>query len=145
MKTFLFALVMGVAMASAVGAQQPPSTNTSPAIVLPRELELEEQLQRARDERDAYRSRLEAAELDKQQMTAVINHFLSEALKAVQQPRLEQAAEAREAVGRKLVAAMGGDWEKRDRWDWERRGLLKPDGTFVPLVKPETKKPEGPQ
>lgn len=142
MKAFISIIGVVVTIcASGVFAQAPPApTNVSPAIVLPRELALEEQLQLARDERDTYRNRLEVAELDKQQMTAVINHFLSEALKVVQGPRMEAATVDREAVARKLVAVMGGDWEKRDRWDWERRGLLKPDGSFVPLVKPEEKK-----
>lgn len=126
-----FEIVQTQAQAPSVGA------NSTPAIVLPRELELEEQLQIARDERDGAINRVEQLQLEKQQLASVIERMVSDALAEVQRPRIEKAAEAREAVARKLVALMKGDWEKRDRWDWQRRGLVKADGTFVPLVKPD--------
>lgn len=140
----VYVMVLATCTATiSLSAQEKPAPsagNSSPAIVLPRELELEEQLQIARDERDGAINRVEQLQLEKQQLAAVIERMVSDALAEVQRPRVEKAAEGREAVARKLVAAMKGDWEKRDRWDWQRRGLVRSDGTFVPLVPPDAAK-----
>jgi hypothetical protein len=138
--TVVIVLLLLVGCAAALEARQDramaaASSNGTPVIVLSRELELEEQLQIARDERDIAISRAEQLQMEKQQLSAVVERLIGDALSEVQQPRAQKAAEARDAVARKLVAAMKGDWEKRDRWDWQRRGMVRADGTFVPLDK----------
>jgi hypothetical protein len=137
-----------VALASlplAALAQTPAPAASGSAIVLPRDLALEEQLQIAKDERDGAINRVEQLQIEKQQLAAVIDRMVSDALDEVQRPRVEQAAAAREVVGRKLVAAMKGDWEKNDRWDWSTRSLVKADGTRVPLVPADAAKNKEPK
>lgn len=101
-----------------------------------RELELEVELQIARDERDQVLNRYEALQLQAQQLSAIVDQFIGQ----VQAPRIQKGNEARSAVEQKLITALGGDSEKGDLFDWRERALKKRDGTTVPLPKPEEKK-----
>lgn len=139
------ALAFVLALGLPVGAKQQAPGNSTPAITLPHELELEEQLQIARDERDGAINRVEQLQLAKQQLAAVIDRMVSDALAEVQRPRLQKAAEAREAIAHKLVSAVGCSWEKGDRWNWKDRACMKPDGSVVALPKVEDKKSGGDQ
>lgn len=123
-----------VAAASVSKAQSAP-----PTVALSRELELEEQLQVMKDQRNFALDKNQQLELQVQQLQAVVGQVLDN----MRADRVKDAADSRAAVSRKLVAAMKGDPDKGDRWDWERRGLILADGTFVPLVKPEDPKPAG--
>lgn len=144
----LIVLVLALFAAPVLLAQEKPAPavgNASPAIVLPHELELEEQLQIARDERDGAINRVEQLQLEKQQLASVIERMVNDALAEVQQPRMQKAAEAREAIAKKLVTAVGCSWDRGDRWNWRDRACVKPDGAVVALPKPEDKKPGGKQ
>jgi len=115
-------------------------SNASPSIVLPRELELEEQLQLRTDERNFAMNASDEKEVQVRQLRVIV----AELLQAMRADRMQAAADQRDAVSRKLVAHLGGDWAKGDRWDWATRSLMKPDGSTVPLVPPAPPaKPEG--
>lgn len=101
-----------------------------------RELVLEMELQIARDERDQVLNRYEALQVQAQQLSAIVDQFIGQ----VQGPRIEKGNASRQEVAAKLIKAMGGDPDKGDTWDWKQRGLLRKDGTFVPVPKPEEKK-----
>lgn len=129
---------------TAIGQEKP--ANASPAApmapALPRELELEEQLQVMKDQRNYALDKNQQLELQVQQLQQVVGQVLDN----MRAERTKEAADSRAVVSRKLVTAMKGDPDKGDRWDWERRGLIRADGAFVPLVKPEdAKKPEDKQ
>jgi len=144
---FSVAMLIGLSVGAQIAAfdqsqaaQDTPSGNHSApgaaAPALSRELELEEQLQVMKDQRNYALDKNQALELQVQQLQAVVSQVLDN----MRAERVKDAADSRASVSRKLVAAMKGDPDKGDRWDWERRGLLRADGTFVSLVKPEDAK-----
>jgi hypothetical protein len=125
------------------------SANATPAIVVPRELALEEQLQRMTDERNVAQDELDQLRLQVQQLNAVVVQVLEN----MRSERTKAATATRADISKKFLALLGCSAEKNDRWDWNRRGCVKADGAFIPLVKPDdkkadekaAKKPEGPQ
>lgn len=145
-KNVVFAVGCAAAISFVIAdldAQAPtaPASNSSPPLVFPREVELEMELQIAKDERDQVLNRYEALQLQAQQLSAIVDQYLGQ----VQGPRIEKGNASRKGVEQKLIKALGGDPDKGDTWDWRDRALVRKDGTKVPLPKPDDKKPEAKQ